>query len=85
MRTGLIITGMVAFAGGLMTGLLLTPKNGKENRKWIEDKSQKFLEESEKRIDRVSKGIRNTVKENVPDLYSATETLHFSDIEDDDF
>ncbi|MTI86822.1 MAG: YtxH domain-containing protein [Balneolaceae bacterium] len=95
MRTNTIITGLVAFASGFVTGLLLSPKNGKENRKWIsnhtrdtknwiEDHGHKLFEESEKRIDRLSKGLKNTVKENVPDLYRATESLHFSDTESHD-
>ncbi len=90
MKTGTILTGIFAFAGGLVTGLLLTPKSGRENRRWvsdhtratkswIEDKSNQIVEDSEKRIDQVSKGIKKTVHDNLPDLYEATETLNFSD------
>ena len=78
---GTLITGLVGFAGGVVAGLLLTPKSGKENRKWIEDKSYKILEDGEKKIDEVSKNIKRSVKENLPDLYEATEILQFEDEE----
>ena len=78
---GTLLTGLAAFAGGIVTGLLLTPKSGKENRKWIEDKSNQILEDGEKRIGKVSKNIKKSVKENLPDLYEATELLHFEDEE----
>lgn len=79
---------ITAFSGGVVTGLMLTPKSGKENRRWVshqsketkdwlEDKSHKLVEESEKRIDRVSKGIKKTVGDSLPDLYQATEDLNF--------
>ncbi|MEX0609750.1 MAG: YtxH domain-containing protein [Balneolaceae bacterium] len=81
---------LTAFSGGLVTGLLLTPKSGQENRKWVsshsketkewlEDKGHKIVEESEKRIDRVSKGIKKTVQDSLPDLYEATDDLTFSE------
>lgn len=90
---GTLLTGTTAFAGGLIAGLLLTPKSGRENRKlisrygeetkrWLEDRSRKFKEDGEKRIDRVSKGIKKTVKDSVPDLYEATEDLHFTEEEE---
>ncbi|MEP1152389.1 MAG: YtxH domain-containing protein [Balneola sp.] len=82
---GTLLTGLAAFAGGVVTGLLLTPKSGKENRKWIEDKSHRILEDGEKRIGDVSRNIKKSVKENLPDLYEATELLHFEeeDLEED--
>ncbi len=90
--TRFFLTGMVAFASGMITGLLLAPKSGKENRKWIqdhskdakdwiEDKGHHLLEESERRINEVSEEIKKTVKETVPDLYEATESLHL-DVDD---
>tara|TARA_R110002096_G_scaffold326134_4_gene520057 strand:- start:7924 stop:8220 length:297 start_codon:yes stop_codon:yes gene_type:complete len=88
--TGFFLTGVVAFASGLITGILLAPKSGKDNRKWIQDQSkeakdwievkgQHLLDESERRISEVSKEIKKTVKEAVPDLYEATSSLHFDD------
>lgn len=78
---GTLLTGLVAFAGGVVAGVLLTPKSGRENRQWIEDKSHKILEDGERKIDAVSKNIKRSVKENLPDLYEATEILHFEDEE----
>jgi len=78
---GTLLTGLAAFAGGIVTGLLLTPKSGKENRQWIEDKSHQFMEDGEKKIGQVSKSIKKSVKENLPDLYEATEVLQFDDEE----
>jgi gas vesicle protein len=78
---GTLLTGLAAFAGGVVAGLLLTPKSGKENRQWIEDQSHKILEDGEKRIGEVSKNIKRSVKENLPDLYEATELLQFDDEE----
>ena len=74
----LLIT-FTAFAGGYVAASLLNSRSGKENRKWLEDTSQKLVKESEKRIDQVSKGIRKTVNDTLPDLYEATEGLVFSD------
>jgi gas vesicle protein len=89
---GTLLVGSTAFTGGLITAWLLAPKSGSENRKWISNQtkdtkawlgqqSQRLKEDGEKRIDRVSKGIKKTVKDAVPDLYEATEKLHFSEEE----
>ncbi|MEX2478505.1 MAG: YtxH domain-containing protein [Gracilimonas sp.] len=90
---GTLMVGATAFAGGLVTGLLLTPKSGKENMRWVKDQSNetkhwlemqghKLKEDSEKRMDRVSQGIKKTVREALPDLYEATEDLNFSEEEE---
>lgn len=90
---GTILIGTTAFAGGLLTALLISPKSGRENRRWIsehgketkdwlEEKGQKLRTEGEKRIDRLSKGVRKTVKDSVPDLYEATEKLDFTEKEE---
>lgn len=88
---GTVITAVTAFAGGVIAGMLITPQNGRENRKWIsehtseakhwmEDHGQKILEESEKKLGKISEGIR----ESLPDLYEATESVFLdeSDLED---
>lgn len=90
---GTLLIGSAAFAGGIIAGLLLTPKSGRENRElineygketknWLREKGQQIKTDGEKRIDKVSKEIRKTVKEAVPDLYEATENLHFSEEEE---
>ncbi len=89
---GTLFTSLAAFAGGVVAGMLLTPRSGKENRQWIqdqsedarhwiEDKSHKILEDSEKRLEKVSGNIKRSVKDNLPDLYEATEDLLFEDEE----
>ncbi len=89
---GTLLTGLLAFAGGVVTGLLLTPRSGKENRQWIhdhsegaknwiEDKSHKIIEDGERKLEKVSNSIKKGVKDNLPDLYEATESLQFGDEE----
>lgn len=87
----IIVTSLASFAAGFAVGLLVAPQSGRENRKWVEDhtkeakhwveeKGHHILEESEKRLEKISEGI----KESIPDLYEATESIHLdeSDIED---
>ncbi|HBQ59951.1 MAG TPA: YtxH domain-containing protein [Balneolaceae bacterium] len=89
---GTLLLSSAAFAGGVVAGFLLTPRSGKENlqvlneysketKSWLQDQGQKIISDSEKRIDKVSQGIRKTVKDAVPDLYEATEDLHFTEEE----
>ena len=77
-----IFTAFTSFSAGVVVGLLLAPKSGKENRKWIGDhtsdaknwmgeKSHHLIEESEKRLEKISEGL----KESIPDLYAATESV----------
>lgn len=87
---GTFLTGVVAFSTGMIAGLLLAPKSGKESRKWlsehtdeaknwIDDKAHKLVEESEKTLDKMSEGIKKTVHDALPDLYEATEMLNFEE------
>lgn len=80
------VTALTSFAGGLIVGMLLTPQSGEENRKWISDntdeaknwlneKGRALKTESEKRIH----GVKETVKNTVPNLYEATEDLKLND------
>ncbi|MEO1021377.1 MAG: YtxH domain-containing protein [Bacteroidota bacterium] len=90
-----LLTGITAFAGGVIAGMLLAPKSGRENREWVasqagdakhwvEETGHKIKEESERRVDQVSEGIRKTVKDNLPDLYEATENMVFEEDDDKD-
>ena len=85
---GSFLATMAAFSAGVVTGLLLSPRSGAENRKWISEhtdeakswmelKGHKLIEESEKRIDSISKNL----KETIPDLYAATESIQFEEDE----
>lgn len=89
---GTLLISSAAFAGGIIAGLLLTPRSGKENldliseygketKGWLQHQGQKVKADSEKRIEKVSQEIRKTVKDAVPDLYEATEDLHFTEEE----
>lgn len=86
-----IITTVVSFSAGFALGLLYAPQSGKDSRKWIgehtneakhwmEEKGHHLVEESEKKLEKISEGI----KEAIPDLYEATESIYFedSDLED---
>ncbi|MCH2450284.1 MAG: YtxH domain-containing protein [Gracilimonas sp.] len=79
---GALLFGATAFAGGVIAGLLLTPKSGKENLRWLEVQGRKLKKDGEMRIDQVSKGIKKTVEDTFPDLYAATENLDFSEEEE---
>ncbi|MBD3617823.1 MAG: YtxH domain-containing protein [Gracilimonas sp.] len=90
---GTLLFGAAAFTGGIVAGLFLTPKSRKENLRWVKDQtnetkewlesqSRKIKEDSEKRIDRFSKGIKKSLKDSLPDLYEATEDLDFTEEEE---
>ncbi|MDZ7806401.1 MAG: YtxH domain-containing protein [Gracilimonas sp.] len=90
---GTLLVGATAFAGGVLAGLLITPKSGRENIKWVKNQSEetkqwlettgrKLREDGEKRVDRFSEGIKKSLKDSLPDLYEATEDLDFSEKEE---
>ena len=77
-----VFVALTSFTTGVVVGLLIAPRSGKENRKWVgdhtteakhwmEEKSHHLIEESEKRLEKISEGI----KESIPDLYAATESV----------
>lgn len=81
-----------SFCGWCNNRIITNPTNRKENRQWIHDQSEdakhwleekgsKILDESERRLGEVSKKVKTSVKENLPDLYEATESLEFDDEE----
>tara|TARA_R110000868_G_scaffold294140_3_gene554755 strand:+ start:2665 stop:2931 length:267 start_codon:yes stop_codon:yes gene_type:complete len=81
-----MLTTVIGFSTGVVIGLLLSPKSGKENRKWIseqtgeaklwvEDKSDKIVKESERKLHKISKGV----KQAIPDLYEATSSILFEE------
>jgi|AntRauTorcE11897_2_1112592.scaffolds.fasta_scaffold19310_2 gas vesicle protein len=90
---GTLLVGTTALAGGVIAGFLLAPKSGKENRNWLksqsgqtknwlEHTSRKLRDDGEQRIDRLSKGIKRSLKDSLPDLYEATSELSFSEEEE---
>jgi gas vesicle protein len=79
-----------AFLGGVVTGLLISPKSGPENRKWISDntddlsgwadrKGREIKTKTDKQVNHLKENVRKSVKKTVPDLYEATEDLGLKD------
>lgn len=87
--TKFIVTA-TSFAGGVALGMLLAPKSGKENRRWINKHTSDFagwmdgqgkevLNRSSKQLSEVRKKVQQGIKNNVPDLYDATEEIRLDD------
>lgn len=79
-----------SFAGGIVLGMLLAPKSGKENRRWINDhtteladwvdsQGKEVLNKSSKQLSGVRKKVRQSIKDNLPDLYDATEEIRLDE------
>ncbi|HKJ34918.1 MAG TPA: YtxH domain-containing protein [Balneolales bacterium] len=77
-----------SFLSGIALGFLMTPRSGKENRKWItsqtqdlvdwvEENSKNALDTTEKRLQMLRSNMHNTI----PDLYVATENLGIDESE----
>lgn len=89
-NTGLIITALSSFIGGFAVGLLLSPKSGRENREWVQSNARdlatkaelqgrEVLLKGEEQAQKVTENIRKTLKDNVPDLYEATEIINMNE------
>lgn len=85
---GTIVLSALGFSAGMVAGMLLAPKSGKESRKWISEhtdearnwvgyQGEKLIKESEDRLKKIQEGI----KDSIPDLYEATEDIHFEEEE----
>lgn len=85
---GMAVLSAVGFSAGVVAGLLLAPKSGSESRKWISEhtdearnwvghQGERLIRESEERISK----IRHGIKDSIPDLYEATEDIHFEEEE----
>lgn len=82
-----------SFAGGVALGMLLSPKSGKEYRKWInnqtsdiagwvDEQGKDVLRKSSIQLSQASKKVRQGIKDSIPDLYDATEEIR---LEESDF
>lgn len=87
--TQLLLTAS-SFAGGMALGMLLAPRSGKENREWIndhtteladwvDDQGKEVLNKSSRHLSRVRRKVRRGIKDNLPDLYDATEEIKLDD------
>lgn len=89
-KTVLIAGG--AFAGGVLTGLLISPKAGDDNRKWVrvnakeagvwlDKKGKEAKAMSEAKFQALTEQIRKGVKDSVPNLYDALDEVELTDEE----
>lgn len=74
------------FAAGIAAGLLLSPKSGRENREYIRQSTdhagkwvQSKRDEAQMKAHKVTDKVKRSVKEHVPDLYEATNSLQMND------
>ena len=79
-----------SFAGGLALGLLLSPKTGKEYRKWVNEQTndltdwidvqgKEVLKKSSAQINGMNKKVRAGIKDSIPNLYDATEEIRLDE------
>lgn len=85
---GLLLLATGSFLGGLALGTLLSPKSGRENRRWVasnateladwvDKKGRDAIDQSEKQFRHIRSNIHKGIRKNVPDLYEATEEIGF--------
>lgn len=85
-----ILLASASFIGGLTAGLLLAPDGGKRNRKWlkkrantlsrwIDNQRQSIQHKGRKELHKVHTNVQREIRQNVPDLYSATEHIDLSE------
>lgn len=89
-KIGSILALTSSFIGGVAAGLLLTPKNGSENRRWL-NKKVKILSnwadyhrrQAQRSGIKEYRNLRTSLShrfhDNVPDLYEATEDILLSE------
>jgi gas vesicle protein len=84
-----ILLASASFIGGLTAGLLLAPEPGRRNRKWlrkranslsrwIDNQRQSIQHKGRKELRKVHTNVQQGIRQNVPDLYSATEHIGLS-------
>lgn len=85
-----IFLATTSFIGGVAVGFLLSPKSGDENRmwlsdhtaemaKWIDSKRQSASNKSSSELQKFRKNVQQGIRQNIPDLYEATEDIGLSD------
>lgn len=81
-----------AFFTGLAVGLLVAPRSGKENRKWlkqqagditdwVDHQSKEALQHTEDKFNHLRDDVKKRIKNAIPDLYEATEDIHLNESE----
>jgi gas vesicle protein len=81
LRSIVLVTG--AFATGVITGLLISPGSGRDNREWInqnakeagdwiDKKSREAAAKGEKKVHEYSERIKKGVKDSISNISEAT-------------
>lgn len=89
LKTMLVIT-LASFTAGVVAGMLLSPKSGKENRAWINEnsrragawinrKGQESVEKAKLELEQLKRRVSEQVDKAVPNLYAATENIALND------
>lgn len=87
---GSILLATTSFLGGVAAGFLLAPRKGAQNRAWISkradrlarwanSRSKKARYKSNKELEKLRQNVQQGIRQNVPDLYEATERIDLSD------
>lgn len=88
--TNSILLATTTFIGGIAIGLLLSPKAGDQNRRWLaehttklanwlDNQHRKARHTSRQELRQFRKNVQQGIRQNVPDLYEATEDIDLSD------
>lgn len=85
---GILLATVSGVAAGVIIGILLAPKSGRENRNWVTKqtgdakdwvghKSNQIVKDSEQKLATIANGL----KQSIPDLYEATSSISFEEEE----
>lgn len=87
---GSILLATTSFVGGLAAGFLLAPGNGPENRRWLvsrfselgnwmDHQSRAAQVKTDRELRKFRQNVHQGIRQNVPDLYRATDQIDLSD------
>jgi gas vesicle protein len=87
---GSILLATTSFLGGVAAGFLLAPREGTQNRawiskradrlaRWVNSRGKKARYKSNKELEKLRQNVQQGIRQNVPDLYEATERIDLSD------
>jgi gas vesicle protein len=79
-----------AFTGGILTGLLISPGSGRDNRRWIADntdeltvwadrKGRQIKTKADEQLGQLKTNVKKSLKNTMPDLYDATRDFGLKD------
>ena len=84
-----ILLATTSFIGGIVAGLLLAPNKGSRNRAWVSDQANELADwvdthrknarhKSGQKLHQLRNNMQHGVRQNLPDLYEATENIDLS-------